>query len=83
MHHGIDGECGYAFHPKFFGDILAVAHHGWQAYVEHVGYLLVDMALCHERQHLNLAVGEGIGLLTLNGRQIAAVGMGMLLKGEQ
>ena len=84
VHHGIDGQCGYAFHPKFFGYVLAVTHHGGQADVEHVGNLLVDMSLCHERQHLKLAVGEGVLLgLSIKRGKVTAVGVGVLFKGEQ
>ena len=83
VHHGIDGQCGYAFHTKFLGYVLAVTHHGGQADVEHVGNFLVDMSLCHKRQHLNLAVGEWIVLwLTVDGRQVASVSMSMLFEGE-
>ena len=83
MHHSIDGEGRDTLHAQLVHDVLAMGDNGSQTDVQDVGNLLVGIALHDVRHHLYLTIGQNLLFQDLRHLgQVLALGMGMLLEGE-
>ena len=66
IHHGIDSLATDRFRAYLLADVAAVEDNRRGGDVEHIGYLLVYVALNDERQHIFLALREEFALLLIH-----------------